>query len=459
MTTRMKEEGFEFRVGSLVLGLVLLALSLFMPMLLPLRWLRIWPNLLKALNEQNQGILILAAMRLVILKTLHSLPQVISTLLLAAQFHAFFSSKRYSRITLTFIIYLLQELASFLLYGYFDGWLLSLMLVVLVSVVAKAMRLNQPKMLVRILLHALVIFSIRWLEVMPLFDKISFSSEPNSVDIRRVVRLMQASPVLNFIGSVFMSFCLIIASLFIYIIVTHRRQLERERRERQQEDELQRMQIQVLEAKGFREIRRLTHDLKTPLTVIQGLISVLHLMQAAESEQAAICERIDKAADNMNKMITDIVRQDKRQAMEVIDLLAYAMNYVATKPGNERINLALDGEPRKIIGNRVRLGRALANLLVNSIEAIDKSSGTIVIEVKSLPDHRVRIAISDNGPGIAAAIKARVFETGFTTKGTAGLGLPFSLGVVKDHGGTMEVWSVEGVGTKVYVFLPEVIEN
>jgi signal transduction histidine kinase len=158
-------------------------------------------------------------------------------------------------------------------------------------------------------------------------------------------------------------------------------------------------------------------------------------------------------------MITDIVMQDRKEPINLLELLTYTTAQVSPKQGNCSMSLSVEDPDLEVAGNRVRLARALANVLENALQAMSHTGGQIDISVKSLPDHRVRIVIADNGPGIAEEDKSKIFGLGFSTRGTQGLGLPYAAEVIRDHGGTINLWSVLGVGTKVVIYLPEVIKN
>jgi signal transduction histidine kinase len=102
-----------------------------------------------------------------------------------------------------------------------------------------------------------------------------------------------------------------------------------------------------------------------------------------------------------------------------------------------------------------QLNQVFMNILVNAGQAIE-SRGQITITTRADDDH-VYVAISDNGKGIAAEHLPRVFEPFFTTKpvgkGT-GLGLSISYGIVRKHGGEVDVRSEPGVGTTFVIKLP-----
>ncbi len=446
---------------TMAFGLGLIVLGVLMPAIFPIKWLGVMPKLTRAMAEQNQGLLILTAGRVVLLNTVHALPQVLGAVVVADEILRVYAHLgRYLHLAVPVAIFAGIYGLIYAFYGFSYGWVATAVLIALSAGIARAMRKSQPHVIASTLMFTLVIFGAQWLKVMPALDVLGRGTEVNCAEIKRVAGFMQAGSVLNFIGFLFFGFTLILAVLLIRMMVVHNRELELERRDRKREEEMQQMKMTVLEAKTFKELRRLTHDLKTPLTVIQGLTSVLQLMLDQQGGQAAaICERINVAAENMNEMITDIVMQEKRQPLSVPELLTYTTAQVSPKQGDCDIVLQLEENLPKVSGNRVRLTRALANLLENALEAMGSSGGQVEVTAKSLPDHRVRITISDNGPGIPDEDKPKVFETGFSARGTPGLGLPFAHEVIRDHGGAIELWSVAGVGTKVVVFLPEVIEN
>jgi len=103
--------------------------------------------------------------------------------------------------------------------------------------------------------------------------------------------------------------------------------------------------------------------------------------------------------------------------------------------------------------------RAIGNIVKNSVEALAGSPGTI-----SVNSHRdpagLRVAFTDSGPGIPAAVRARLFEPYVTTKprGT-GLGLAFVRQVVASHSGTIELGPGNGPGTTFIITIPEGEQN
>ena len=112
------------------------------------------------------------------------------------------------------------------------------------------------------------------------------------------------------------------------------------------------------------------------------------------------------------------------------------------------------GEVPPVMADRESLRSALTNLIINSLQAIDRPGGKLSIKVSS-QDGRARIEVSDTGRGIAAEDISRVFEPYYSTKETGtGLGLAIARKAVDDHHGTIWVKSKVGEGTTFTITLP-----
>ena len=105
-----------------------------------------------------------------------------------------------------------------------------------------------------------------------------------------------------------------------------------------------------------------------------------------------------------------------------------------------------------------QLKEVLVNLVVNACEAIEKGGTIVIHEDKVMTPSEGSVAVirvSDDGPGIAEAIRQNVFEPFFTTKeeGT-GLGLSIAARIIEEHGGSVTVESIEGQGAAFVISLP-----
>jgi len=115
--------------------------------------------------------------------------------------------------------------------------------------------------------------------------------------------------------------------------------------------------------------------------------------------------------------------------------------------------LAADIEPIRLDSNQIE--QVMVNILLNAVHATP-AKGIITVKSEMRPDaNRVRVVISDTGCGIAAENLSKIFEPFFSTKekGT-GLGLAVSYGIVKSHGGRIQVDSQPGKGTRFTIDFP-----
>ncbi len=123
----------------------------------------------------------------------------------------------------------------------------------------------------------------------------------------------------------------------------------------------------------------------------------------------------------------------------------------------KRVNLELDLAPLPTVScYAARINQVVMNLVSNAIDACQEG-GTV--RVRTRPEPRgVLLTVEDDGCGIPPELRDRIFDPFFTTKpigvGT-GLGLSISFGIVQDHGGSIEVESEPGAGTKFLVHLPD----
>jgi signal transduction histidine kinase len=103
-----------------------------------------------------------------------------------------------------------------------------------------------------------------------------------------------------------------------------------------------------------------------------------------------------------------------------------------------------------------KLGQVFLNVLRNAVQAVEGSpDGAVRVRARAATG-KIEVTIEDNGPGISSELLARVAQPFFTTKphGT-GLGLWVSRGLMAQHGGSLDIQSVENKGTTVTLLLPQ----
>jgi signal transduction histidine kinase len=102
-----------------------------------------------------------------------------------------------------------------------------------------------------------------------------------------------------------------------------------------------------------------------------------------------------------------------------------------------------------------QIKRALFNLMKNAVQAMEPG-GTLTVRAKAVEEEEaIEVEVVDNGPGIPAPVRARLFEPFFTTREKgSGLGLAIVRQSLEKNGGWVRLESIEGEGTTVRVFLP-----
>ena len=220
----------------------------------------------------------------------------------------------------------------------------------------------------------------------------------------------------------------------------------------------------------------IAHDFNNILTVITGTIEILAEAVEKEPQLAAITRMIDEAATRgaeLTKHLLAFARKQPLQPREadVNTLIIDTVKLLRPTLGEHiEIESAFEDEACVATVDPNQLATAILNLALNARDAMP-DGGKLVLETGSAfldenyasmhaevrPGRYALIAVSDTGIGIPAAILDKVFDPFFTSKehgkGT-GLGLSMVYGFVKQSAGHIKIYSEEGHGTTVKVYLP-----
>lgn len=221
-------------------------------------------------------------------------------------------------------------------------------------------------------------------------------------------------------------------------------------------------------------IANVSHDLKTPLTSIQGFSQALldgtASDDAARERAAAI---IHEEASRMRRLVEDLLDLARLEAGQValarepVDvgrlLHACAARFAPqAKRADVTLEVQVPAVLPQVLGDGDRLGQVFGNLVDNALKHAGSSTdeGRVILQVEPR-DHSVVCSVTDNGAGIPAEDLARIFERFYQvdkarTRRTsgAGLGLAIAQEIVQAHGGQIWAESVQGLGTRFTVELP-----
>jgi signal transduction histidine kinase len=111
-----------------------------------------------------------------------------------------------------------------------------------------------------------------------------------------------------------------------------------------------------------------------------------------------------------------------------------------------------------ILGDADTLQQVMLNLVTNARDAVESGGEIRIVTSRRESDRTIELVVADTGHGIAPEDLTRIFDPFFTTKSTGtGLGLSLTHGIVREHGGTIDVESTPGRGTRFVLAFPALV--
>ena len=224
--------------------------------------------------------------------------------------------------------------------------------------------------------------------------------------------------------------------------------------------------LQAQRLAAWREVaQRIAHEIKNPLTPIQLSAQRLRrrLLRASRDDVTLVeecTETIIQEVDALKRLVDEFSRfarmpapaarpTDLRPLIDSVATLyreSHAKLRLTTRHGDDLPLVEIDPDHVK---------RAVLNLVDNAVEAVG-GAGEVVVETASVPETgRVRIAVSDSGPGIRAELREKLFQPYFSTKVTGmGLGLSIVHEIVAEHGGAIRVEDNSPHGSRFVIEIP-----
>ena len=202
---------------------------------------------------------------------------------------------------------------------------------------------------------------------------------------------------------------------------------------------------------------RITHDLRNPLTTIKNSIEILKLKKPdMVKENQQYFDMMYDATVRMNHQIDEVlgfvkIKSPEKTSLEFSELISKVIKTVNI-PNN--IEVIVPSETHKIWGDEVQLQNVLINLILNSIQAIEKNQGKITINLQTENEFD-KITIEDTGSGIPQKSLDTIFEPLYTTKqnGT-GLGLVSCKNIIEAHKGEIYAQNSSSGGAIFTILLP-----
>jgi PAS domain S-box-containing protein len=213
----------------------------------------------------------------------------------------------------------------------------------------------------------------------------------------------------------------------------------------------------------------MSHELRTPMNAILGFGQLMEYDATLSDEHQDNVREILKAGHHLLELINEVLDLAKVESgridlslepVEVYPIIEECLSLVGTLAGKRDIQLKHNGlEGAAVRADRTRLKQVLLNLLSNAIK-YNREGGSVKLEVQPEGTDRLRIRVTDTGPGIPAERLEELFEpfnrldAGATEIEGTGIGLTITRRIVELMGGAVDVESEPGVGSSFWIELP-----
>ncbi len=203
------------------------------------------------------------------------------------------------------------------------------------------------------------------------------------------------------------------------------------------------------------------HEIRNPLSSIRGYAAYFGAKFAPGSEDRQAADVMVREVDRLNRVISELIEFARpsdlhRRPVRLSDLAGHAARLTRPDAVAKGVTVDLAGvtDGPEVAADPDRLVQALLNLCINAIQAME-AGGVMRLATGVAPDGRAFVSVADDGGGIDAADRDRIFDPYYTTKARGtGLGLPIAHKIVVAHGGEIVLAARPEGGTLATVHLP-----
>ena len=261
--------------------------------------------------------------------------------------------------------------------------------------------------------------------------------------------------------------------------ISDRRRAEEERRQH----EAQMQHVQKLESLGVLA-GGIAHDFNNLLTSMLGYSSLALMQLPIESVACPMLYEIEQAARRAAELTQQMLAYSGKGKFVIqrlgLDTLVHEMAKLLETVVSKKAILRMDLEPSVIEGDATQIRQIVMNLITNASDSLEGRVGVIHIRtgLRHLEKDALRsrfslelpaaielpagiyayVEVEDDGCGMSEETLAKIFDPFFTTKFTGrGLGLAAVLGIVRGHGGAIQLVSKKGEGTRFQIFFPRAL--
>ena len=297
----------------------------------------------------------------------------------------------------------------------------------------------------------------------------------NALLNERTERMESVIEMLNLITMVSICIAIVLGvySMFIYNrenrdkkiaaanAMAYRKELEK-RVEELNKANLELKQLKSMEkfAASGRIARQMAHEIRNPLTNIGLACEQLRTDVNITNGNVVFFDIIDRNARRINQLVSDLLNSTRFAELHIEDVNIDELLNEVLDDANDRLELKsiilhknFEKGMCKVSVDKERMKIAFLNIIVNAIEAMEKSKGVLQISTSTV-NNKCCVKITDNGTGINKEALGKIFEPYFTSKAKGtGLGLTSTQNIVFNHKGSIDVESEEGKGSTFIITL------
>lgn len=449
----------QIKYKEAILGLILVIIGIWAPDFINIENFKIYDLIRNSITERDKSLLIMASFRLIILNSIRGLPHYLGTFIIAESIELTLNEKRTNVIKTIFVIIIIPAVYAIInvIHHIRYDFGIPALIVILVILFLEKLDFSTISIPRKSVIVTLLLMGMQWLDIIPSLSRFGFGRGETSQDIKQVASFIHSEDILTLTALMFLIIFTVNAILITKLIHDQHQLIVATELNKQVEKELAEAKFKALEARNFMELRNLVHDLKTPLTSMQALVSMVGLMEENKKCKEYL-KRIEASVDRLSEMISEILYEDKRNIISTDKLFNFIFAQTSPLPYASMINYENLAKESLIRVNKIRISRAIINAIENGYNAVDEKEGNIHVNVESKQGN-VYIKVKDNGYGIKQEVIEKIWHKGFSTRNSTGLGLDFIKRVIESHEGRSYISSIPGEGTCLTIILKEVEDS
>lgn len=397
-------------------------------------------------NEPSGSLLMMTAFLLVMLNTIRALPHYLGALLLGDELGYKFNKpwlKFIVPVSVIPLVYLAINTYNPLKYDFGGPALLLLLSITLMHTLGK----GRMRPILKSFVLVQLLFGFQWLDTVTFLSAFGFGGGPISTEVKSIAVEIGFGFTLSFYSLV-LCFIFIINAVVLAVYLTVSEQKWRI------SQDLVKARGEMIDSRSGREALHLVHDLKTPLSLIEGLNSLIQL-KTKDDDIKEYTDTISTSIQSTNQMVSEILYNETKNWCTLKRFIEYVRaNKLTDADISFQFILEAD-EGWSIYINKIRMTRAMVNLIDNACDAVsDVDNPQVIIRTKT-DSKGVWLGIEDNGTGLSKKAQKRIFDPGFSTKQHPGVGLTFVKKVVSEHDAELHIDSQLNNGTTFWILIPK----